>query len=220
MRTARFTSLSDVSDPPSSGRLSEEPDTGAAESPVSRHLPRLLRTPHIARSPAPTTPRAEQPPRTRQQIVNGLDRREVILGIILTSLGVFIALVGYHFYSVSKTATIHANASAFLVSALVGSLLVGLGTAVRRRALLGFACFLTGLALLNYKFVPGAFVYLGVGGWLIMRVSQKQRLDRATRPARSRTTERASAKGAGPAGPPRASKRYTPPKHSTTGRRN
>jgi hypothetical protein len=77
---------------------------------------------------------------------------------------------------------------------------------------------MVGLEFLNYKLLLEAVLYLAVGGWLIFRVTQKRKDERAAGvPPRSREP-RPTRQAAAPTAP-RASKRYTPPKHNAAGRR-
>jgi hypothetical protein len=151
--------------------------------------------------------------------VNGLDRREMIVGIFLTMLAFVLAFSGYHGYQHSSTKALHSQASTYLVASLFGAAVLGFGVLFRRRALLGFACFLVGLEFFNYRFVVGALAYLGAGGWLIFRVTQKQKQDRLTRPAAAvPAAERRGGRRPLPSGP-KPSKRYTPPRKTATGGR-
>jgi len=160
--------------------------------------------------------RPASPPLSRRDIVNGLDRRESIIGIGLTLLAIVLAVVGYHEYKTAATALLRSQASFFLIASLIGAALLALGTALRRRALLGFACFMTGLEFLNYKSI-GAVVYISAGSWLIFRVMQKKKQDTASGVATKSVTTRPDRRPT-PVGP-KPSKRYTPPKRAAAGRR-
>jgi hypothetical protein len=153
---------------------------------------------------------------TTKEIVNGLDRREVMLG---AGAG-FIAIIGtvatYFADRHSSTSTVRAVASELLVAGLVVGVLMLVGVFFRRRALLGFSAFLVGMETITAGNVIG-LLYLFFGGWLIFRVMQKQKRDRAaglptdtvdTKPDR-RTKS----------GAPRPSKRYTPPRHAIARKR-
>lgn len=157
-------------------------------------------------------PRAEKPvknvPITAREIVNGLDRRETTLGIGLTLIACVLALVGYFYQLDSSTTTIHNDALNFLIAMLVGALMLAIGVALKRRALLGFAAFFFGLEQVSFGFVPGGLIYIAFGGWLIWRVMRKTKYERAT----------GINYGTVDTGPrstpviPTTSKRYTPPK--------
>ena len=197
----------------------DEPQLTPSTLPLRRHLRNIA-----ADVWHPETrgrgPRDPKSPSTRE-VVNGLDRREAVFGLLLALLEVVVTVVGYHVSRDSSTATVRANATSFLVSGLIGAVLMLAGTALKRRALLGFASFLVGLESLTYQFRLGAVVYLFFGGWLLYRVFQKQKQDRALAPASARPSARASGTrsagsraGAAPSSGPRASKRYTPPKRN------
>lgn len=147
-------------------------------------------------------------PITSKEIVNGLDRRELLIGSFLAAFAVVLAVLGYFNETASKTASIHNTAADFLITMLIGAFLLCLGLFMRRRALLGFAAFLFGLEQATFQFLPGALIYLAFGGWLIYRVMQKNKADRAAG-INTRTVDT----GPGPrGGAPKQSKRYTPPK--------
>jgi len=160
--------------------------------------------------PGPRQVKASSTPITTKEIVNGLDRRELLVGSFLTTLALVLAVLGYFNERSSATKSIHASANDFLITMLIGACLMALGLFLRRRALLGFAAFLFGLEQATFQFLPGALIYLAFGGWLIYRVMQKGKADRAAGVDRGTVDYGPSGKGA----IPRPSKRYTPPKSS------
>ena len=156
--------------------------------------------------------RADRPMKPRaigaKEIVNGLDRREIFIGSFLTAVAVGLAVLGYFNEHGSSDPTLHRSASTVLFTMLIGALLLAVGLGFRRRALLGFAAFLFGLEQWSFKFYEGSLLYLAFGGWLIYRVTQKTKADRAAG-VHTGTID------TGPrfnSSEPRASKRYTPPK--------
>lgn len=158
-----------------------------------------------------------------KEIVNGLDARERWMGIAAVVLAAAMAVEFYFVDHRSKTATVAHSASTVLIVGLVGAALIAVGVAVKRRALLGFASFLVGLAFLQSLI---GVVFVAFGGWLVfraMRFSKKQR-DADGPPARSGGGSAAPGrhrKGAAAPAPrplPPASKRYTPPKRTSAGR--
>jgi hypothetical protein len=162
--------------------------------------------------------RAQQKPSApiiTKEIVNGLDRREITIGASLAGLDLLFAVLGYFGYRHANTATLRADAWPFFGASVVGAAILALGVVLRRRALLGFACFLVGLEFMSYHFVYGALLFLGVGGWLIFRVTQKQKQDRAAGRPSSSIDTRPTARTSGP----KPSKRYTPPRRASSGRR-
>ena len=80
----------------------------------------------------------------------------MILGAVATVIAGGLAAVGYFAQRASTVKTTREEAATFLITMLVAAFLLALGTAMRRRALSGFASFLVGLEQLSYKFLPGA----------------------------------------------------------------
>jgi hypothetical protein len=154
-------------------------------------------------------------PRSTKEIVNGLDRREYIYGWYASALALATGVIGY-VHNRTASGADHKDAGVELVALLVGWACMVAGTALRRRALLGFASFLVGLELISGLAGWIGFLFLGFGFWLIARVMRKQRQDRATeKPAT--TTGRGSSSSSSA---PKPSKRYTPPRtRSSSGRR-
>ena len=209
-----FTSLSRVSDAGSSEDPSPTPEGIAPGPPPARGS--YLRD--IAASFRNPTPRASSA--TRSEIVNGLERREAVVGIILTSLAVFLAVVGYHVLIHSTNKTLRPQATVFLIATLIGAGILVLGTVFRRRALLGFGAFLVGLEFFTYRLTIEGLFYLAVGGWLIFRVMQNRKSAAgAARTATPRAAGAAKQQRPTTVAPPKASKRYTPPKRAAAGRR-
>ena len=155
------------------------------------------------------------------EIVSGLDQRERIFGAAATVIAGGLAALGYFAQRASTIKTTREAAGTFLITMLIAAVLLLIGTAMRRRALLGFAAFLVGLEQLSYKFLPGAVIFFAFGGWLVYRVMQKNKQDRENgvvprrggrRPAATPPTD------SRPTRAPKASKRYTPPKRVPSGR--
>jgi hypothetical protein len=176
-------------------------------------LSRFLR-PTQTTSPPPGSSRATK------ALVNGLQRQERIIGAALGLLNLYLVIIWHNHLSVSKTASDRSEATTFLLIGLVVVVIVGIGLLLRRRALLGFACFLAGLVFLQYKLTLEFVFNAGFGGWLIVRAQQYQKAQRANR-APSTSASRGKDRSATAAlRPPTASKRYTPPKRArTSGRR-
>jgi hypothetical protein len=61
--------------------------------------------------------------------------------------------------------------------------------------------------------LPGC-LYIFFGGWLVMRVMRKQKQDRALRALTQSSASRPDRRLTG--GPPKPSKRYTPPRRART----
>lgn len=175
--------------------------------------------------PGPRAPRPAKPlPAGTKEIVNGLERREIILGAVLCVIDAAFALIAFFYSLSSHNAKVHGAATEVLIAGLLGVALMLGGLVFRRRALLGFAAFMVGMELMTAGLLLEAVIYLFFGGWLLFRVMRKQRQDQAsgrftgtidtgprTRARASSTTRVASA--------PKASKRYTPPRRPTARRR-
>jgi hypothetical protein len=170
--------------------------------------------------PAPTGPLS---PRAAKARINGLDKRERTIAIVLVVLNLYLFFVWHNHLHVSTKASDRADASSFFEIGLAVSALTILGIVVKRRALLGFACFLSGLVFVQYHLDVEFVINAAFGGWLIVRAQQAQRLARGGRPSNTAPRSRAtavSAKTPPTAQAPRPSKRYTPPKRArSTGRR-
>lgn len=170
--------------------------------------------------PGPRAPRAPRPlPADAKEVVNGLDQRERMLGFAATFITIGTSVWGYSVEHHSKVASTRAIAPDLLVAGLILGALMGLGTVLRRRALLGFAAFMTGFELITGGDIAG-IVFLGFGGWLIVRVMRKQKMDRAAAGGTSAPAPRASRqRAAAIPKAPKASKRYTPPRTGAGRRR-
>jgi len=166
--------------------------------------------------PGPRTPRSTGRPVDAKAIVDGLDRLERNLGKATIVFALVLTGLGYLASEHSATKAVHDGATFFLVANLAFIAILVLGLALRRRALLGFGCFFYGLEqLFSYHALEIGLPFLAFGGWLILRAQRKQKQDRAAvdersvRPLPART----------PGRPPKASRRYTPPKRATSARR-
>jgi hypothetical protein len=157
--------------------------------------------------------RSESDPRSTRDVINGLESRERMYGAILAALELALTLGLYFGWRHNKKVDLRNLAPDVLIVGLIGVALMTLGVGLRRRALLGFAAILVGLALLSFGQIY-ALIYLVFGGWLIMRVMRKgqKKAPAGSRPARARPAG-GTARNA-PAAPraPGASKRYTPPR--------
>jgi hypothetical protein len=160
-------------------------------------------------------------PAAKASIVNRLDRREITVGVVLTVLNLYIVVFWSRHLNASATESLRSQAQTFFDTSLIATAIVVLGLAVRRRALLGFACFLAALDFQHYNLFLQFVLNVAVGGWLLLRAQKAQKAQRGstTRPAPSRVS-RTDKRSAPSARAPQPSKRYTPPKRSkTAGRR-
>ena len=161
--------------------------------------------------------------------VNNLDRRERSIGFIALAFELFLTAsvvvpVLTHHVKLTKAdlKTLGNGAHIFLLEALVVAMFLLLGTLMRRRALLGFACLATGIFLVELPALRVfGLAYLGLGMWLLLRgLKAQQRVQGGTRPSAGRATSqprssrrsRAAAKDVASRSAPKPSKRYTPPK--------
>jgi hypothetical protein len=149
--------------------------------------------------------------------VNGLDRREITIGIVLLLLNLYLVITWSHHLNVSPSKSLRADAPTFLDTGLIATLIVMLGVIIRRRALLGFACFLAAFVFLHYDLGVQFIFNLAFGGWLLIRA---QRLQRQLRGPIDKPIRAQGARKPTPTLTPTPSKRYTPPKRSRpSGRR-
>jgi hypothetical protein len=181
--------------------------------------------------------------RTPAQIVNGLDKREQVISGIAAGLAIAFAIVvgviGSHPAKGTKD-----TINPFVLMAVFGLPAVAMliGVLVKRRALVGFCSLLTGFALFSFGAIPYALIFFILGGWLIFRASRynkqvaaeggkartrtarpaKERPskdvddDEAPQPKRPNRKEIAAARARASAA---ASKRYTPPRPTSSQRR-
>lgn len=165
-------------------------------------------------------PRAERPvvvDRTEKQIVDGLDVWELRFSVAATVVEGALTPLFYWYFRTHGNATVRHAAPEFLITGIITTVVLLLGTVFKRRALVGFAAFMTGMAWLTYGSLYFSLLFLIFGGWLILRVMRKQKQDRAAgkAPTGAFGGSRRAAAPKAPAGP-KASKRYTPPKRATT----
>ncbi|HLI15673.1 MAG TPA: hypothetical protein VKV23_06450 [Acidimicrobiales bacterium] len=187
---------------------------GAGAPARSRPRLRTLATGLWHQRPGPRSPRPASPrPAGEKEIVNGLDRRERLLGAGAVALAIAFTVAGYLVNHRSTSAQVRADADTLLVAGSLVTALMLVGLLLRRRALLGFASFMTGMEAITGRNTLG-ILFLLYGGWLIMRVMARQRQQAGAAAPAAATRRPARA-----AGPPRASKRYTPPRRRPTAAR-
>ena len=156
-------------------------------------------------------------PRTAKEVVDGLDQWELRLAIAAAVVQAALTPVLYFYWRTHGDVAVRNAAADFLITGIVSTVIIALGVVFKRRALVGFAAFMTGMAWLTYGNLFLAVVYLFFGGWLIMRVMRKQKQDRAAgKVPASRSGRAAAAKPPTGRPAPKASKRYTPPRRAAT----
>lgn len=163
-----------------------------------------------------TAPGATERALSTKEVVNGLERREHLLGVASAALDLVITVAVFLYWRHSSEAKFRHYAPEFLVAGLIGVGILALGTALRRRALLGFGAFMVGMELISFGIVYGV-LYLFFGGWLIVRVMRKQKQDQA-KGTFSGTVDTGPKKARATAAP-KASKRYTPPRRTSAASR-
>lgn len=143
-----------------------------------------------------------------------LDERERRLAIAGIVLGAGLVISGYLVDRGSHVEKVRTAASTLLIAGIVVLVIMVLGVIFRRRAMVGFASFMVGFALITGGNIFGV-LFLGFGGWLLVRALKRQRGE--AKPAASTTSKRKPSPK--PSGPPKPSKRYTPPRRAGAGSR-
>ncbi len=159
----------------------------------------------------------QRPPATSDatsKAVNELDERERKWSMAGVVLGTGLVISGYLIDRHSTVERVRAASSTLLIAGIVVLVIMAAGIAFRRRAMVGFASFMVGFALITGGNIFGV-LFLGFGGWLLVRALRRQRGE-PKQPSAGVTKKKAPPK---PAGPPKPSKRYTPPRSSRVGSR-
>jgi hypothetical protein len=201
-----------------------DPEPGQGEAPF-QPVPTRKALKSVASNllrPAPRpAPASSLSAKETKQIVNGIDRRERIIAVGLTVLNLYLIIFWRNHLHVSAKASDRAAANTFLEVGLVVVALTIVGIVAKRRALLGFACFLSGLVFLQYKLGVEFAANAGFGGWLILRAQKVQKLQRGGqgRVQPKRAAPRSKAQPTQTVRTPTPSKRYTPPKRTRSGHR-
>jgi hypothetical protein len=159
-------------------------------------------------------PRVAAPGDATAKAVNELDERERKWSMAGVVLGTGLVISGYLIDHRSSVERVRSASSTLLIAGIVVLVIMALGIAFRRRAMVGFASFMVGFALITGGNIFGV-LFLGFGGWLLVRALRRQRSGAKTEGA-APTKPKAPPK---PAGPPKPSKRYTPPRGSRVGTR-
>ena len=154
-------------------------------------------------------PRSNARPATPREIVNGLDERERRYSAAAVVLGIGLVVAGYLTNRHSHVLKVRSASTTLLIAGVIILVLMIFGVAFRRRALVGFSSFMVGFELITAGNVLGV-AFLGFGGWLLIRALKRQRQDQSSR--RSAPEQKAAPVKA--VGPPKPSKRYTPPRRS------
>ena len=158
---------------------------------------------------------AGAPTTSNKALASGLDEREFRFSVAATVLGLGLVTAGYIVNRHSSVLKVRDAALTLLIGGLILVAIMAAGVIFRRGTVVGIASFMMGFELITSENIFGA-LFLVLGGWLLVRTMRRQRaeLGAGTRPARS-----AKAKPERPAGPPKPSKRYTPPRRSRSAAR-
>ncbi len=186
----------------------EEPGAAPPSLPATR-LQKIAKALSGPRQRPPTTSDATA------KAVNELDERERKWSMAGVVLATGLVISGYLIDRHSSVERVRAASSTLLIAGIVVLVIMAAGIAFRRRAMVGFASFMVGFALITGGNIFGV-LFLGFGGWLLVRALRRQRGE-AKQPASAAVTKKKAPPK--PAGPPKPSKRYTPPRRSRVGSR-
>jgi hypothetical protein len=158
---------------------------------------------------------AGAPATSNKAFASGLDEREFRFSVAATVLGLGLVTAGYIVNRHSSVLKVRDAALTLLIGGLILVAIMAAGVIFRRGSVVGIASFMMGFELITSENIFGA-LFLVLGGWLLVRTMRRQRaeLGAGARPARSAKT-----KPERPSGPPKPSKRYTPPRRSRSAAR-
>lgn len=146
-----------------------------------------------------------------------LDDRERRLAIIVAVFGTGLLVASFIILRHSANAKVRSGAISVLAAGLILIAILVAGIVFRRGSIVGIATFMLGFEMIAVSPLF-AVVFLFFGGWILVRSMRRQRASLAAGgagPARARKAAPARS-----AGPPKPSKRYTPPRrYGTSARR-
>jgi hypothetical protein len=151
----------------------------------------------------------------RQPGPGGLDEREHRLAIAATVLALGLVTAGYFVNRHSTIEKARAGATELFVAGLILIVIMFAGIIFQRATIVGIASFIIGFEMISGEDIFGA-VFLIFGGWILIRNMRRQR---AALAGGAKPTRAAKATPTRPAGRPKPSKRYTPPRRSRTAAR-
>ena len=143
-----------------------------------------------------------------------LDERERKFSLAGVVLATGLVVSGYLIDRHSSVERVRTASGTLLIAGIVVLVIMALGIVFRRRAMVGFASFMVGFALITGGNVFGV-LFLGFGGWLLVRALRNQRSAKTSDSAPAAKPKPPPK----PSGPPKPSKRYTPPRSSRVGSR-
>jgi hypothetical protein len=172
------------------------------------------------RSPSSWLPKVSSRPGAggispREPGPGGLDEREHRFAVAASVLALGLVTAGYFVNRHSTIEKARAGATELLVAGLILIVIMFAGIIFQRAAIVGIASFIIGFEMVSGEDVFGA-VFLIFGGWILIRHMRRQR---AALAGGARPTRAAKATPTRPGGPPKPSKRYSPPRRSRTAAR-
>jgi hypothetical protein len=194
----------------------DQPESAAGAAPGTGSRPRSFnwRSPSSWLSQVSSRPSAGGIP-PREPGAGGLDEREHRFAVAATVLALGLVTAGYFVNRHSSIEKARAGATELLVAGLILIAIMFAGIIFQRATIVGIASFIIGFEMISGADIFGA-VFLIFGGWILIRNMRRQR---AALAGGARPTRATKATPTRPAGRPKPSKRYTPPRKSRTAAR-
>ena len=189
-------------------------DGRAPASPNANDAPPRRRT--ISwRSPStwlPSAPaRAAGPAASTDRPAAGiLDEREHRFSVAASVLALGLVAAAYIVNRHSTVTKVRGDALELFIAGLILVAIMFGGIFFRRASMVGIASFMMGFELFSGGDLFGV-IFLVFGGWLLLRMVRRQRAEIAAGGRPSRASKSTPTRAAGP---PKPSKRYTPPRRS------
>lgn len=139
-----------------------------------------------------------------------LDEREHRFSVAASVLALGLVAAAYIVNRHSTVTKVHGDALELFVAGLILVAIMFGGIFFRRASMVGIASFMMGFELFSGGDLFGV-IFLVFGGWLLLRMVRRQRAEIAAGGRPSRASKSTPARTAGP---PKPSKRYTPPRRS------
>ncbi len=139
-----------------------------------------------------------------------LDEREHRFSVAASVLALGLVAAAYFVNRHSTLTKVRADALELFIAGLILVAIMFGGIIFRRASLVGIASFMMGFELFSGGDLFGV-IFLVFGGWLLLRMVRRQRAEIAAGGRPSRAPKSTSPRAAGP---PKPSKRYTPPRRS------
>ncbi|MGA9078468.1 MAG: hypothetical protein WB383_09075 [Acidimicrobiales bacterium] len=139
-----------------------------------------------------------------------LDEREHRFSVAASVLALGLVAAAYIVNRHSTVTKVRGDALELFVAGLILVAIMFGGIFFRRASMVGIASFMMGFELFSGGDLFGV-IFLVFGGWLLLRMVRRQRAEIAAGGRPSRASKSTPARTAGP---PKPSKRYTPPRRS------